>query len=99
MAMAQCRAPPSEPGHNAGFLTFETVVTYPIHPLVGETVLVIGDYEHDGIRHFLIRQSSGGSYQVPDWMFDPAATRLAVISIRGFRSANSSCYAPCLISS
>ena len=37
-----------------GFSTYEAVVTYPFHPLAGQTVLVIGDYEHDGIRHFLI---------------------------------------------
>ena len=68
-------------GHNAGFLTFEAVVTYPFHPLVGQTVLVIGDHEHDGIRHFLIRRPSGGSYQVPDWMFDQAAHRIAIVSV------------------
>src|SRR5690242_21308455 len=34
--------------HNAGFLTFEAVVTYPFHPLAGRTVLVIGQHEHDG---------------------------------------------------
>ena len=71
-------------GHNAGFLTFEAVVTYPFHPLVGQTVLVIGEHEHDGIRHFLIRQSSGGSYQVPDWMFDPAANGLVIVSVPRF---------------
>jgi hypothetical protein len=42
------------------------VVSYPFHPLVGQTVLVIGEHEHDGIRHFLIRQPSGSSYQIPD---------------------------------
>jgi hypothetical protein len=42
------------------------VVSYPFHPLVGQTVLVIGEHEHDGIRHFLIRQPSGSSYQSPD---------------------------------
>ncbi len=68
-------------GHSAGFLTFEAVVTYPFHPMVGQTVLVIGDHEHDGIHHLLIRQAHGGSYQVPDWMFDPAASSLAVVNV------------------
>ncbi len=68
-------------GHNAGFLTFEAMVSYPFHPLVGQTVLVIGEHEHDGIRHFLIRQPSGDSYQIPDWMFDPVANDLAIVSI------------------
>ena len=60
--------------HNAGFLTYEAVVTYPFHPLAGQTVLVIGDYEHDGIRHFLIRQPTGGAYQIPDWMFSQGSS-------------------------
>jgi hypothetical protein len=66
-------------GHNAGFLTFEAEVIYPFHPLVGQTVLVIGDHEHDGVHHFLIRQPHGGSYQIPDWMFDPATSSLALV--------------------
>ena len=68
-------------GHNAGFLTFEAVVSYPFHPLVGQTVLVIGEHEHDGIRYFLIRQPTGGSYQIPGWMLDPAANGLAIVSV------------------
>jgi hypothetical protein len=57
------------------------VVSYRFHPLVGQPVLVIGEHEHDGIRHFLIRQPSGGSYQIPDWMFDPIANDIAIVSI------------------
>jgi len=68
-------------GHNAGFLAFEAVVSYPFHPLVVQTVLVLGEHEHDGIRHLLIRQPTGGSYQIPDWMFDPIANDLAIVSI------------------
>ena len=59
-------------GHNAGFLTFEAVITYPFHPLAGQTVLVVGDYEHSGIHHLLIRQ-------VPDWMFSQTASALAIV--------------------
>jgi hypothetical protein len=40
---------------------------------------VIGDHEHDGVHHFLICQPHGGSYQIPDWMFDPATSSLALI--------------------
>ena len=68
-------------GHSAGFLTFEAVVTYPFHPLVGQTVLVVGDHEHDGTRYFLIRQPHGGSYQVPDWMFTEDASTPSVIAV------------------
>jgi hypothetical protein len=52
--------------------------------LVGQTVLVIGDHEHDGIHHFRIRQPHGGSYQIPDWMFDPAARDLTAVSVPRF---------------
>jgi Family of unknown function (DUF5372) len=50
------------------------VVTYPFHPLVGQTVLVTGGHEHDGVDYLLIRQPHGGSFQIPGWMFDPAAS-------------------------
>jgi hypothetical protein len=66
-------------GHNAGFLTFEAEVTYPFHPLAGQTVLVIGDREHDGVHYLLVRQPHGATYQIPDWMFDPAASHLALV--------------------
>src|SRR4051794_20595344 len=64
-----------------GFLTFEAVISYPFHPLVGQTVLVVGDREHDGCRYFLIRQSHGGSYQVPAWMFDTGARSCTVVAV------------------
>ena len=66
--------------HSAGFLTFEAEVRYPFHPLVGQTVLVVGDQVHDGVRYFLIRQSHGGSYQVPEWMFDQEAGASAIVA-------------------
>src|ERR1051325_8170236 len=73
--------PRSSRGHNAGFLTFEAVITYPFHPLVGQALLVVGDHEHDGIRYFLIRQPHGGSYQVPDWMFSSDASTAAIVAV------------------
>ncbi|MGY3581250.1 hypothetical protein ACVMB1_008454 [Bradyrhizobium sp. USDA 4504] len=78
---AQCSAPSSEPGPSAGFLTFEAVIAYPYHPLVGRTVLVTGDHEHDGVHYFLIRQPQGGSFQVPGWMFDPAACSMEIVTV------------------
>ena len=68
-------------GHSAGFLTFEAVITYPFHPQAGQTVLVVGDYEHSGIHHLLIRQPQGGFYQVPDWMFSPTASTLGIVVV------------------
>jgi hypothetical protein len=32
--------------HNAGRLTFEGTISYPFHPLVGQSVLVIGETAH-----------------------------------------------------
>jgi hypothetical protein len=57
------------------------VVTYPFHPLVGQTVLVTGDHEHDGVHHYLIRQPHGGSYQIPGWMFDPTGPSTGIVSV------------------
>ena len=68
-------------GHSAGFLTYEAVVTYPFHPLVGQTVLVTGDHEHDGVHYLLIRQPHGGSFQIPGWMFDPAASSFEIVAV------------------
>ena len=44
-------------------------------------MLVVGDYEHSGIHHLLIRQPQGGFYQVPDWMFSPTASALAIVVV------------------
>ncbi|WP_245272841.1 hypothetical protein [Microvirga lotononidis] len=68
-------------GHSAGFLTFEAVIAYPYHPLAGRPVLVIGDHEYDGVHYFLIRQPQGGSFQVPAWMFDPAAYSIEIVTV------------------
>jgi hypothetical protein len=44
-------------GFIARRLTSEvTVVRYPFHPLVGQTLGVIGSREHGGVRHLVIRQ-------------------------------------------
>jgi hypothetical protein len=74
-------------GHNTGFLTFESVITYPFHPLVGQTVLVVGSHEHDGIHHLLIQQQNGGFHQIPDWMFVPEANTLAIVATDSHRTA------------
>ena len=71
-------------GHSAGFLTYEAVVTYPFHPLVGQIVTVTGDHEHDGVHYRLIRQPHGGSFQIPEWMFDPGAGSLIIVAFPRF---------------
>src|SRR5205823_6131699 len=55
--------------------------TYPFHPLAGQTLLVVDEYEHSGIHHLLIRPPQGGFHQVPDWMFAPAASTLASVVV------------------
>ena len=67
--------------HSVGLLTFEPIITHPFHPLVGETVPVVGDHEHGGLRYILIQQSHGGSYQVPDWMFPPEVRTATIVSV------------------
>ncbi|MGY5795650.1 DUF5372 family protein, partial len=66
--------------HNAGFLAFESTVRYPFHPLVDQTVLVTGSHEHEGVHYLLIRQAHGGSFQIPAWMFDPAASSIEIVA-------------------
>jgi Family of unknown function (DUF5372) len=62
--------------HNAGCLAFDTVVTYPFHPLVGQTVLVVGGTEHAGARHLIVRKSDGAAFHIPAWMTAPEATSI-----------------------
>ncbi|WLA47952.1 DUF5372 family protein [Bradyrhizobium elkanii] len=57
------------------------MIAYPYHPLTGRTVVVTGDHEHDGVHYFLIRQPQGGSFQVPGWMFDPAACSTEIVTV------------------
>jgi len=59
--------------HNAGSLGFDTVVTYPFHPLFGQTVNVIGSVEHDFCLHLMIGQAHGGAFYLPAWMTEPEA--------------------------
>ncbi|TIO26763.1 hypothetical protein [Mesorhizobium sp.] len=69
-----------KPRHNAGNPAFDIVVTYPFHPLVGRTVLVVGAHEHDGIRHLLIQHLHGGTFHFPEWMATPQASSIEVLA-------------------
>jgi hypothetical protein len=69
-----------KPRHNAGNPAFDVAVTYPFHPLVGQTVLVVGEHEHDGVRHPLIQQPHGGIFHLPDWMVTPEAGSVEVVA-------------------
>lgn len=65
--------------HNAGIPGFDAVVTYPFHPLFGQTVNVIGSVEHDSCLHFLIRQADGGAFYLPAWMTEPEAGSIKTV--------------------
>lgn len=78
--MPNSRHPRRKQRHNAGNLAFDAVVAYPFHPLVGQTVLVVGEQEHNGVRHFLIRQPHDGTLHVPDWMVTPQAGSHAIVA-------------------
>ena len=44
------------------------MITYPFHPLVGQSVLVIGEKEHGGTRYLIICNGDGARLLLPEWM-------------------------------
>jgi Family of unknown function (DUF5372) len=44
------------------------MITYPFHPLVGQSVLVVGDKEHGGTRYLIICNRDGARLLLPEWM-------------------------------
>jgi hypothetical protein len=75
-----CSLPPKGV-HNAGCLTFEVMITYPFHPLVGQSVLVVGDKEHGGTRHLIIcKPGEGARLLLPEWMTFPEAGTIRTLS-------------------
>jgi hypothetical protein len=56
------------------------MVSYPFHPLVGQSVLVIGDKEHAGTRHLIIRGPDGAKILLPEWMTFPHAGTIRTLS-------------------
>ena len=56
-------------------------VTYPFHPLAGQSVHVVGETEHGGSRHLIIRKpSDGAKCLLPEWMTSPAAGVIRIVS-------------------
>ncbi|WP_354416168.1 hypothetical protein [Mesorhizobium shonense] len=41
---------------------------------------MVGEHDHDGIRHLLNRQPHGGTFHLPDWMAAPQAGSVAIIA-------------------
>jgi len=64
----------------AGCLTFEVVVSYSFHPLVGKSVLVVGDKQHAGARHLIILRPDGAKILLPEWMTSPNAGAIRIVS-------------------
>ena len=74
-----CCIPPKG-AHNVGSLAFEVAVSYPFHPFVGKSVLVVGDKEHAGTRHLIIRGPDGAKILLPEWMAAPDAGAIRIVS-------------------
>lgn len=66
--------------HSAGCPAGEVNVTYPFHPLCGETVLVLSEQIHNGVRHFWLQNQNGSSYLMPAWMDTPEAASIEIVA-------------------
>jgi len=75
-----CSLPPKGV-HYAGCPTIEVMITYPFHPLGGQSVLVVGDKEHGGARHLIIcTPGEGARLLLPEWMTSPEAAMIRTVS-------------------
>jgi hypothetical protein len=55
------------------------MITYPFHPLVGQSVLVVGDKEHGGTRYLIIcKPGEGARLLLPEWMTFPEAGAIQI---------------------
>src|SRR5580704_4210131 len=73
------RSLPPKGVHNAGCLTYEVMITYPFHPLVRQSVLVVGDKEHGGTRYLIIcKPGEGARLLLPEWMTFPEAGAIQI---------------------
>jgi hypothetical protein len=55
------------------------VVSYPFHPLAGQSVFVLGDKDHAGMRHLLVRRSDEAKILLPEWMTFPHAGTIRIL--------------------
>jgi hypothetical protein len=56
------------------------MVRYPFHPLVGQSVLIIGTTEHGGGRQLIIRKPDGAKSLIPEWMTFAEAGAIRIMS-------------------
>jgi hypothetical protein len=66
--------------HNALVPVAELTVRYPFHPLIGQTFVVLGQYEHYGAPHVLVRGTGGATHLLPAWMTTLEAGGMAVMA-------------------
>ena len=79
--LPRSRGLPPKGVHNAGCLTYEVMITYPFHPFVRQSVLVVGDKEHGGTRYLIIcKPGEGARLLLPEWMTFPEAGAIQTLS-------------------
>lgn len=67
--------------HNAGVLAREIIVTYPFHPLVGQSFVVLSEHQHYGTIHLLVRNVDGMTHLLPSWMASPEAGAIEIVTV------------------
>jgi Family of unknown function (DUF5372) len=75
--------PSSRRAHSARCLKFDqtiATVTYPFHPLVGQSVSIVGCHDHGGTYHLVIRKPDGAKCLIPEWMTRPEAEAIRILS-------------------
>jgi hypothetical protein len=56
------------------------MITYPFHPLVGQSVHVVGGKEHGGTRYLIIyKPDEGAGLLLPEWMTFPEAGAIQTV--------------------
>jgi hypothetical protein len=73
----------SRRAHSARCLKFDqtiATVTYPFHPLVGQSVSIVGCHDHGGTYHLVIRKPDGAKCLIPEWMTRPEAEAIRILS-------------------
>jgi hypothetical protein len=66
--------------HSVGILAKEITVAYPFHPLHGQSLFVLGEHEHYGAPHVLLRGAEETRYLLPAWMIHPEAGAIEIVA-------------------
>ena len=66
--------------HSAGILADEITVTYPFHPLHRQTFVVLGQHEHYGAPHVLVRGAEDTRHLLPAWMTSQEAGEIEIVA-------------------